>query len=59
MMGDVNSSDSIDIVDALLVAQCYVGFNPLQFEVANADVDADAGEARYKWFSVREVKAGN
>jgi len=26
--GDVNSNGSVDIVDALLVAQAYVGLNP-------------------------------
>lgn len=25
--GDVNEDDSIDIVDALLIAQCYVGLS--------------------------------
>ena len=29
--GDVNTDQGIDIVDALLVAQYYVGLNPVQF----------------------------
>ncbi len=40
-LGDVNSSGSIDIIDALLVAQYYVGLNPSNFNVANADVTRD------------------
>jgi hypothetical protein len=39
--GDVNSSGTIDIVDALLVAQYYVGLNPTNFNTANADVTGD------------------
>jgi hypothetical protein len=38
-LGDVNSSGSIDIVDALLVAQYYVGLNPANFNSGNADVN--------------------
>jgi lysophospholipase L1-like esterase len=37
--GDVNSNGSVDIVDALLVAQYYVGLNPAGFVSANADVN--------------------
>ncbi|MBN2535967.1 MAG: cellulase family glycosylhydrolase [Spirochaetales bacterium] len=42
MQGDVNSDNSIDIVDALLIAQYYVGytlktFNPLVADVNNDD----------------------
>ncbi len=37
--GDVNSSGSIDIVDALLTAQYYVGLNPSGFMAANADTN--------------------
>jgi alpha-L-arabinofuranosidase len=37
--GDVNGNGSIDIVDALLVAQYYVGLNPAGFIAANADVN--------------------
>ncbi len=37
--GDVNSSGTVDIVDALLVAQYYVGLNPANFSVDNADVN--------------------
>ncbi len=37
--GDVNNSGAIDIVDALLVAQYYVGLNPSGFTAANADVN--------------------
>jgi DUF1680 family protein len=38
-IGDVNGSGTIDIVDALLIAQYYVGLNPAGFVVANADVN--------------------
>ncbi len=37
--GDVNSSGTIDIVDALLVAQYYVGLNPQNFDSSAADVN--------------------
>ncbi len=40
LLGDVNSSGVVDIVDALLVAQYYVGLNPANFNPANADVNA-------------------
>ncbi len=40
-LGDVNSSGSIDIVDALLIAQYYVGLAPQGFNAANADVTRD------------------
>jgi hypothetical protein len=40
LLGDANSSGAIDIVDALLVAQYYVGLNPANFNTANADVNA-------------------
>jgi lysophospholipase L1-like esterase len=38
-LGDVNGSGTVDIVDALLVAQYYVGLNPASFNPANADVN--------------------
>ncbi len=38
--GDVNSSGAVDIVDALLVAQYYVGLNPSGFAATRADVNA-------------------
>jgi pectate lyase len=38
--GDVNSSGGIDIVDALLIAQYYVGLNPANFDSGAADVNA-------------------
>jgi hypothetical protein len=38
-LGDVNKNGSIDIVDALLTAQYYVGLNPANFDPANADVN--------------------
>jgi len=41
--GDVNSSGAIDIVDALLIAQYYVGLNPSNFDSAAADVNGDSG----------------
>ncbi len=37
--GDVNGSGVVDIVDALLVAQYYVGLNPANFNSALADVN--------------------
>ncbi|MBN2536571.1 MAG: cellulase family glycosylhydrolase [Spirochaetales bacterium] len=39
--GDVNNSGSIDIVDALLIAQYYVGLDPQDFNQALADVNCD------------------
>jgi photosystem II stability/assembly factor-like uncharacterized protein len=38
-LGDVNGDSRIDIVDALLIAQYYVGINPAGFNPANADVN--------------------
>jgi hypothetical protein len=40
-VGDVNNSGSIDIVDALLIAQFYVGLNPSNFDSSVADVNSD------------------
>ncbi len=40
--GDVNGSGSIDIVDALLVAQYYVGLAPANFSVDAGDVNCDS-----------------
>jgi hypothetical protein len=40
-LGDVNGSGTIDIVDALLVAQYYVGLNPVNFNSIRADVNKD------------------
>jgi hypothetical protein len=39
MMGDTNGNGTVDIVDALMIAQYYVGLNPSGFVVANADVN--------------------
>jgi lysophospholipase L1-like esterase len=39
--GDVNSSGNIDIVDALLIAQYYVGLDPANFDSTAADVTGD------------------
>jgi pectate lyase len=39
LLGDVNNDDIINIVDALMVAQYYVGLAPPGFVAANADVD--------------------
>jgi pectate lyase len=39
--GDVNTSGGIDIVDALLIAQYYVGLNPTNFDQSAADVNGD------------------
>jgi lysophospholipase L1-like esterase len=41
LLGDVNSSGGIDIVDALMVAQYYVGLSPSNFNTAAADVTGD------------------
>jgi endo-1,4-beta-xylanase len=40
-LGDVNNNGSVDITDALLVSQYYVGLNPSGFYVGNADVNSD------------------
>jgi hypothetical protein len=37
--GDTNHSGSVDIVDALLIAQAYVGLNPSNYFPSEADVD--------------------
>ncbi|MBN2737606.1 MAG: hypothetical protein JXR70_11545 [Spirochaetales bacterium] len=39
--GDVNSDGTINIVDALLTAQHYVGLNPSPFDQTVADVNGD------------------
>jgi len=39
--GDVNEDGTIDIVDALLIAQYYVGLNPSGFIPGNADTNCD------------------
>ena len=39
MLGDVNLDQNTDIVDALLVAQYYVGLNPSVFSPNAADVN--------------------
>jgi hypothetical protein len=41
--GDVNASGTIDIVDALLIAQYYVGANPAGFDPSVADVNGSGG----------------
>jgi rhamnogalacturonan endolyase len=41
--GDANSNGAIDIVDALLVAQYYVGLNPANFDASAADVNCSGG----------------
>ncbi|MBN1699886.1 MAG: dockerin type I repeat-containing protein [Spirochaetales bacterium] len=38
-LGDVNNSGSVDIVDALQIAQYYVGLNPSGFNADVADAD--------------------
>lgn len=42
-LGDVNASGTIDIIDALLTAQYYVGLNPANFQIAYADVNGSGG----------------
>lgn len=39
--GDTNSDGSVNIIDALLVAQYYVGLDPDNFIIDNADVNCD------------------
>jgi rhamnogalacturonan endolyase len=41
--GDVNGSGTVDIVDALLIAQYYVGLNPANFNSTLADVNCSGG----------------
>ncbi|MBN2736690.1 MAG: family 16 glycosylhydrolase [Spirochaetales bacterium] len=41
ILGDVNSDNQINIVDALLIAQYYVGRNPSDFNSQAADVNRD------------------
>jgi len=43
LRGDVNGNGTIDIVDALLIAQHYVGLNPPGFLPVNADVNCSGG----------------
>ncbi|MBN2441193.1 MAG: RICIN domain-containing protein [Spirochaetales bacterium] len=38
-LGDVNGDSAIDIVDALLIAQYYVGLNPANFDITAADTN--------------------
>jgi hypothetical protein len=40
-LGDVNNDGNIDIVDALLVAQYYVGLNPGNFDSSKADTNCN------------------
>jgi hypothetical protein len=40
-LGDVNGDDTINIVDALLVAQYYVGLNPANFDSGRADTNCN------------------
>ncbi|MBN2442550.1 MAG: glycoside hydrolase family 9 protein [Spirochaetales bacterium] len=40
--GDVNDDGNIDIVDALLVAQYYVGLDPANFNITHADTNCDS-----------------
>ncbi len=42
-LGDVNHSGGIDIVDALVVAQFYVGLNPANYNAGEADVNCSGG----------------
>jgi pectate lyase C len=41
MRGDVNGDGQVNIVDALLIAQYYVGLNPSGFNYAYADTNCD------------------
>ena len=40
--GDVNSSGDVDIVDALVIAQAYVGLNPANYDSSVANVNGDS-----------------
>ncbi|MBN2534031.1 MAG: cellulase family glycosylhydrolase [Spirochaetales bacterium] len=40
-LGDTNGDNDINIVDALLIAQYYVGLNPSNFIIGNADTNCD------------------
>ncbi|MBN2443767.1 MAG: DUF362 domain-containing protein [Spirochaetales bacterium] len=40
-LGDVNNDGAIDIIDALLIAQYYVGLNPQNFNINNSDTNCD------------------
>ncbi|MBN2441140.1 MAG: CotH kinase family protein [Spirochaetales bacterium] len=40
-LGDVNNNGSIDIIDALLIAQYYVNMIPDNFDVTKGDVNSD------------------
>ncbi len=40
-LGDVNHDGSITIVDALLIAQYYVGLNPSSFDISASDTNKD------------------
>lgn len=42
-LGDVNEDGNIDIVDALVTAQYYVGLDPANFNPDAADVNCDGG----------------
>ncbi len=39
--GDVNHDGNVDIIDALMIAQYYVGLNPQPFCPEQADVNHD------------------
>ena len=41
MEGDVNLDGYVNIIDALLIAQYYVGLNPENFHLKLADVNGD------------------
>jgi hypothetical protein len=43
LKGDANGNGTVDIVDALLIAQYYVGSNPIGFIAANADTNCSGG----------------
>jgi len=42
--GDVNTDNSVNIIDALVTAQHYVGLSPCVYESCNADVNGDNSE---------------
>jgi pectinesterase len=56
--GDVNGNGIVDIVDALLIAQFYVGLNPANFDQSFADVNGDAGVTIVDALIIAQVYVG-
>ncbi len=56
--GDVNGNGSVDIVDALLIAQFYVGLGPSNFDQSVADVNADGSISVVDALVIAQVYVG-